>query len=117
MKTQSLANVPAKHERTAERARACPELVFTALHHHIDLEWMLMAWHLTRRDGAAGVDGVTAAEYGTDLEARPSDLPTGSGPAAAARPRFAAVSSPRGTGGSGRLAFPHWKTRWRSGPS
>ncbi len=74
VKTQSFANVSTKQERIAEQARACPDLVFTALHHHIDLEWMFMAWHLTRKDGAVGVDGVTAAEYEMDLEARLSDL-------------------------------------------
>ncbi len=74
VKTQSFANVPAKQERIAEQARACPDLVFTALHHHIDREWMHMAWSLTRKDGATGVDGVTAAEYGMDLEASRPDL-------------------------------------------
>ena len=74
VKTQSFVNVSTKQERIAEQARACPDLVFTALHHHIDLEWMFMAWHLTRKDGAVGVDGVTAAEYEMDLEARLSDL-------------------------------------------
>ena len=38
VKTQSFADVSTKQERIAEQARACPELVFTALHHHIDLE-------------------------------------------------------------------------------
>ncbi len=34
-----------------------------------------MARRLTRRDGAVGVDGVTAAGYGTDPEAGLPDLP------------------------------------------
>jgi len=43
--------------------------VFTSLHHLIDLDWMLEAWSLTRKDGAAGIDGRTADDYETDLEA------------------------------------------------
>ena len=49
-------------------------MVFTTLHHHIDLEWMHRAWDLTRKDGASGVDGVTAADYEKDLEANLVDL-------------------------------------------
>ena len=34
--------------------------MFTSLHHLIDLEWMIEAFRLTRKDGAPGIDGVTA---------------------------------------------------------
>ena len=74
VKTQGFDSVSTKQERIAEQAGACPDLVFTALHHHIDQEWMHRAWSLTRKDGATGVDGVTAAEYEMDLEANLSDL-------------------------------------------
>ena len=40
----------------------------TSLHHVIDLEWMKEAYRLTRKDGAPGIDGVTAADYATNLE-------------------------------------------------
>jgi group II intron reverse transcriptase/maturase len=36
---------------------------FTSLAHHLDLEWLWRAFQGTRKDGAAGVDGQTAAEY------------------------------------------------------
>lgn len=45
-----------------------PDTALTSLSHHIDLEWMYEAWHQTRKDGAVGVDGQTAAEYERDLE-------------------------------------------------
>ena len=35
----------------------------SSLHHVIDLEWMQKAYELTRKDGATGIDGVTADEY------------------------------------------------------
>jgi group II intron reverse transcriptase/maturase len=40
-----------------------------SLHHVIDLDWMKEAYRLTRKDGAPGIDGVTAADYEVNLEA------------------------------------------------
>ncbi len=48
--------------------------MFTSLHHLIDLDWMVEAYHLTRKDGAPGIDGTTAADYETALEANLIDL-------------------------------------------
>jgi RNA-directed DNA polymerase len=58
-----------KQQRIAELARNCPDMAFTTLAHHIDIEWMLAAHGHTRRDGAVGVDGQTADEYEVNLEA------------------------------------------------
>jgi ribosomal protein S27E len=44
-------------------------LVLTSLSHHIDIEFLREAYRLTRKDGAAGVDGRTAQEYAENLEA------------------------------------------------
>jgi RNA-directed DNA polymerase len=49
-------------------------VALSSLHHVIDLEWMKEAYRLTRKDGAPGIDGVTAAEYATNLEANLLDL-------------------------------------------
>ncbi|MGH9893094.1 MAG: group II intron reverse transcriptase/maturase, partial [bacterium] len=43
-------------------------MAFTSLAHHLDVEWLREAYRRTRKDGAAGVDGVTAADYERDLE-------------------------------------------------
>jgi hypothetical protein len=43
-------------------------MVLTTLAHHIDEEWMQEAYR-TRKDGAVGVDGVTASAYEAELEA------------------------------------------------
>jgi len=40
---------------------------FTSLNHYIDLRWLHVAYHRTRKDGATGVDGQTATEYEQDL--------------------------------------------------
>jgi RNA-directed DNA polymerase len=63
-----------KQQRIAELARNCPDMAFTNLAHHIDMEWMLTAHARTRTDGAVGVDGQTAAEYEVNLEANLQNL-------------------------------------------
>ncbi len=65
----SPGSVSTRLVRIAEVARRSPEMVITTLAHHIDLAWMREAYRLTKKSGAAGVDGVTAAEYCKDLEA------------------------------------------------
>jgi RNA-directed DNA polymerase len=47
---------------------------FMTLAHLIDVDLLREAYHQTRRDGAPGVDGVTAAEYAANLEANLTDL-------------------------------------------
>ena len=44
-------------------------MAFTTLAHHIDVELLHAAYERTRKDGAAGVDGQTAAMYEQQLEA------------------------------------------------
>jgi group II intron reverse transcriptase/maturase len=70
----SPTNLSTKRRWIAELARRKPGEVLTSLHHVIDLEWMLEAYALTRKDGATGIDGVTAAEYEANLEANLTDL-------------------------------------------
>ncbi|MCP4644322.1 MAG: group II intron reverse transcriptase/maturase, partial [bacterium] len=41
---------------------------FTSLAYLMDFEWLYEAYRRTRKDGAVGVDGVTADEYAADLE-------------------------------------------------
>jgi len=67
-------NLSTKRQWIAELARTKPGTVLFSLHHVIDLEWMQEAYELTRKDGATGIDGVTAAEYEANLEANLLDL-------------------------------------------
>jgi len=62
-------HVSTKQQRIAELAGNGPDMAFTTLAHHIDIEWMLAAHARTRKDGAVGVDGQTADEYEVNLEA------------------------------------------------
>jgi retron-type reverse transcriptase len=43
-------------------------MAFTSLNHHLDAEWLRLAYQRTRKDGAVGVDGQTAEDYATHLE-------------------------------------------------
>jgi len=61
-------NVSTKSQRIAELARQSPQMGFTSLAHLMDIEWLHEAWRRTRKDGAAGVDGQTAAGYEQELE-------------------------------------------------
>ncbi len=72
--TLSSTNTYTKQQWIAEQASEHPDRVFTSLHHLIDIDWMHEAYRRTRKDGAAGIDGVTAADYGKGLESNLADL-------------------------------------------
>jgi group II intron reverse transcriptase/maturase len=52
-----------KQKRIAQVAEKYAGESLTNITHHIDVYWMYCAYEMTRRDGAAGIDGVTASEY------------------------------------------------------
>jgi group II intron reverse transcriptase/maturase len=66
--TSSSLSISTKLERIAKLAKEAPDMAFTSLNHHIDIEWLREAYRRTRRDGAVGVDGQTADEYASNLE-------------------------------------------------
>ena len=66
--TLSSTNTYTKQQWIAKQARKHPDRVFTSLHHLIDGEWIREAHRRTRKDGAAGIDGASAADYEADLE-------------------------------------------------
>ena len=66
--TSSSKTVLTKQLRIAQLAVEAPDMAFTTLAHHIDLDWLHEAYRRTRKDGAVGVDGQTAEEYAVNLE-------------------------------------------------
>jgi RNA-directed DNA polymerase len=66
--TSSSPTVSTKLERIATMAKGMPGVPLTTLAHHIDVDWLRAAYRRTRKDGARGVDGQSAAEYATSLE-------------------------------------------------
>ena len=63
--------------RIGEKARQEPRLVFTSLYHHIyDVDNLRACYDKLDARKATGVDGVTKAEYGKNLEENLQDLST-----------------------------------------
>ena len=60
--------VSTKLERIAELAKRMPGVPLRTLAHHIDIEWLREAHRRVRKDGATGVDRLTAEEYAKNLE-------------------------------------------------
>jgi RNA-directed DNA polymerase len=65
--TSNPETVSTRQQRIAELAKQAPQMGFTSLNHHVDLAWLYEAFLRTRRDGAPGVDGRTAADYEANL--------------------------------------------------
>ena len=60
--------ISTKIQRIATLANQMPGVALTSLAHHIDIEWLKEAHRRTRKDGAVGIDGQTAAAYAENLE-------------------------------------------------
>lgn len=72
--SSSSKEVSTKLARIAELARTMPSAVLTTLAHNIDINFMRGAYARVRKDGATGVDDVTAGEYAVELEKNLKDL-------------------------------------------
>lgn len=67
--TTRLGTVSTKQARIAELAKIHRDSPRMTLAHHVDLGWMREAFARTRKDGAVGVDGITADAYEANLDA------------------------------------------------
>lgn len=72
--TPSPETISTKRKRIARLAKQMPGVALTSLSHHIDLAWLKEAYGRTRKDGALGIDGQSAADYAADLEANLQSL-------------------------------------------
>jgi RNA-directed DNA polymerase len=61
-------------DRVREVARRDKDARFTALLHHVDVDRLRLAYWAISPQAVAGVDGVTWAAYGQELEANLLDL-------------------------------------------
>ncbi len=85
-------------QRIAELARQMPARALTTLSHHIDVEWLKEAYRRTRKDGATGVDGTTAARYAANLEENLRSLLERAKSGTYRAPPVRRVYIPKGTG-------------------
>ena len=87
-----------KQQRIAELAKQRPEMGFTSLAHHIDIDWLHEAYRRTRKDGAAGVDGKTARTMSRTWRTTSGRCWTVPSPARTALRRCGGCTSRRGRG-------------------
>jgi len=66
--TLNSETISTRLQRVAKLSRQSPDMVWTTLAHHIDLDFLKEAYRLVRKDGAVGVDEQTAEEYAANLE-------------------------------------------------
>ena len=102
MEASNFRIVSTRQERIAALAKQSPQMGFTSLNHHIDLAWLHEAYERTRKDGAVGVDGQTAAEYAANLEGNLQALLNRAKSGTYRAPPVRRVHIPKGTGGDTR---------------
>jgi len=110
--------VSTRQQRIAELARQGPQQAFTSLNHHLDLAWLHEAYRRTRKDGAVGVDGQTAADYEANLGGNLQSLLDRAKSGTYRAPPVRRVHIPKGVGST--EAPPHAssaRTRNRSKPA
>jgi RNA-directed DNA polymerase len=66
--------VSPRQERIATLAREMPDKALTALCRYLDEDWLLSAFTRTRKDGAAGIDQETSADFVANIRERLTSL-------------------------------------------
>jgi group II intron reverse transcriptase/maturase len=89
-----------------------PGTALTNLSHHIDVEWLAEAFRRTRKDGATGLDGTTAAQYAANLEGNLRSLLERAKSGTYRAPPVRRVHIPKGTGNETRpLGIPTFEDK------
>ena len=73
-KKRSPGSVRTRQDHIAHMARKYADTPLTTLGHNMDMLWMHTAFERVNKDSAAGIDGVTAEEYGRSLDVNLADL-------------------------------------------
>lgn len=66
--TSDLDTISTRRQQIANLAKRVADKPLLTLAHHIDIIWLNEAYRRTRKDAAAGIDGVTAATYEQNLQ-------------------------------------------------
>lgn len=93
-------------QRIAELARQMPTEALRTLAHHIDTDFLREAYRRTRKDGATGVDGRTAAEYESNLDENLGQLLDRFKSGTYRAPPVRRVHIPKGNGKSRPIGIP-----------
>ena len=100
-----------RQERIAELARQRPKFRLTSVNQYLDMDWLREAYKRTRKDGAAGVDEVTAKEYAEELESRLADLKERAKSGNYWAPPVRRAYIPKGDGGKRSLGIPTFEDK------
>jgi len=109
--TPRFEDISTRQRKIAELARQAPELRFTTLGHHLDLDWLREAYRRTRKDGAVGVDGQTAEEYAEHLEENLQDLLNRAKSGRYRAPAVRRVHIPKGEGKTRPIGIPGFEDK------
>jgi RNA-directed DNA polymerase len=104
-------SISTKLERIAKLAKQSPQMAFTSLAHHIDIDWLKEAHRRTRKSGAPGVDGQTAAAYAEDLQANLQSLLDRAKSGRYRAPAVRRVHIPKGNGETRPLGIPTYEDK------
>jgi len=94
----SYDEVSTKQRQIALNAERLPNVSFTSLAQHMDIQWLREAFARTRKDGATGIDNQTAEEYSRDLENNLASLLERAKSGTYRAPAVRRVHIPKGTG-------------------
>ncbi|HTR49503.1 MAG TPA: group II intron reverse transcriptase/maturase [Kofleriaceae bacterium] len=86
-------------------------MAIRTLAHHIDVEFLRVAYQQTRKDGATGVDEQTAADYATNLEANLQSLLDRFKSGSYVAPPVRRVEIPKGDGTTRPLGIPTFEDK------
>lgn len=104
-------DISTRQRKIAELARQAPEQGFFSLNHHLDLDWLREAYRRTRKDGAVGVDGQTAAEYAEHLEENLQELLNRAKSGRYRAPAVRRVHIPKGEGKTRPIGVPSFEDK------
>jgi RNA-directed DNA polymerase len=110
MGTPSPSNVSTKQQLIASLAKV-EKRALTTLAHHIDIEWLKEAVQLTRKDGAPGIDGVTAQQYERQLEENLRSLLNRAKSGEYRAPAVRRVFIPKGDGSKRPIGIPTFEDK------
>lgn len=108
---QSPDHISPRLHRIAKLARKKPRVVFRSLAHLIDVELLRAAFKRTRKSGATGVDGVTAADYAKNLEANLDSLAKRLKAGTYRAPPVRRVHIPKGEGKTRPIGIPAFEDK------
>ena len=104
-------DISTKLERIAKLAKQSPKMAFTSLAHYIDIDWLKEAYRRTRKSGAPGIDGQTAADYGEQLEANLQSLLDRAKSGRYRAPAVRRVHIPKGKGETRPIGIPTFEDK------